>query len=130
MFNSMTFVILFSILQLQVPAPVGVVNDFAGVLDASHERAMAQLIEEVRQKSRGEIAVVTLPYLGGRASIDVSRDIVRVWVVVSACGAGPYARYAVVFLPLIPGPRPGDGQPYVVIGPRYGPEGICPVPLV
>ena len=59
-------------LQLQIPTPVGYVNDFAGVIDDASRQALLAVIDEVRQKSGGEIVVVTLKDLGGRASIDVA----------------------------------------------------------
>ena len=73
--------------QLQIPAPVGFVNDFAGVIDTGAAQRMTAVIQEVRSKSGGEIAVVTLPDLGGRAPSDVARDIGREWGV-GAVGQG------------------------------------------
>ena len=66
-------------LQLQLPAPTGYVNDFAGTLQPGQAQAIQQVVDEVRQKSGGEIVVVTLPDLGGRPSIEVARDIGRQW---------------------------------------------------
>jgi uncharacterized protein len=63
----------------RAPAPVGFVNDFAGVVPAACAAPMRRMIEEVRAKSKGEIAVVTLPTLGGRRLEDVSLAIARQW---------------------------------------------------
>src|SRR5687767_9017887 len=90
-------------LQLQIPAPVGYVNDFAGIIDPATDRAMLGIIDEVRQKSRGEIVVVTLRDLGGRPSIEVARDIGRQWKVGAMGEAGDEARNAGVVLLLKPG---------------------------
>ena len=90
-------------LQLQIPAPVGYVNDFAGVIDDASRQALLAVIDEVRQKSGGEIVVVTLKDLGGRASIDVARDIGRQWKVGATGGAGDRAKNAGVVLLLKPG---------------------------
>jgi len=111
-------------LQVQVPAPTGYVNDFAGVIDDSSRRQMEQLIDEVRAKSGGEIVVVTLKDLGGRASIDVARDIGREWKVGARGGPGDRARNAGVILLLLPGERPGDGKSDLAIATGSGAEGF------
>lgn len=110
--------------QFQIPQPVGFVNDFANVVDPASEQAMLTLIEEVRSKSGGEIVVVTLPDLGGRASIEVARDIGRQWRVGARGGPGERARNAGVVLLLKPGRRPGDGQAELAIATGTGAEGF------
>src|SRR4051812_40406023 len=85
---------------------------------------MLAVIDEVRQKSRGEIVVVTLPDLGGRAASDVARDIGRQWKVGAIGGAGDAARNAGVVLLLKPGARPGDGQAEIFIATGSGSEGF------
>ncbi|GBD32307.1 hypothetical protein HRbin33_01271 [bacterium HR33] len=110
--------------QLQIPQPVGFVNDFANVIDPASERAMLALIEEVRSKSGGQIVVVTLPDLGGRPSIEVARDIGRQWGVGARGGPGDRARNAGVVLLLKPGRRPGDGQAELAIATGTGAEGF------
>jgi uncharacterized protein len=67
--------------QLQLPAPVGYVNDFANVIDAAHRDSMQAVIDEVRAKSGGEIVVVTLPSLQGRSRDEVALQIGREWKV-------------------------------------------------
>ena len=111
-------------LQLQIPSPVGYVNDFAGIIDPSVEQQMLAVIDEVRRKSRGEIVVVTLADLGGRAAGDVARDIGRQWKVGALGGAGDAARNAGVVLLLKPGVRPGDGQADVFVATGSGSEGF------
>lgn len=110
--------------QLQIPAPVGYVNDFAGVIDDAAEREMLAMIEDVRAKSGGEIVVATLRDLGGRASIDVARDIGREWRVGARGGPGDRARNAGVILLLMPGERPGDGRADLAIATGTGAEGF------
>jgi uncharacterized protein len=112
------------VLQLQLPSPVGYVNDFAGVVDATSERTMTAIIEEVRSKSGGEIAVVTLPDLAGRSPMSVARDIGREWGVGSRGGPGDPARNAGVVLLLKPGDRPGDGRADLFIATGTGAEGF------
>jgi uncharacterized protein len=99
-------------------------NDFARVIDAESQRQMLAVIEEVRLKSAGEIVVVTLPDLGGRASSDVARDIGRQWRVGAMGGAGDRARNAGVVLLLKPGVRPGDGLAEIAIATGSGAEGF------
>ena len=65
--------------QIAIPAPTGYVNDFAGVLDAAAVRRMEAVITDVRDKTRGEIAVVTLADIGDRAPVDVAVQIGRAW---------------------------------------------------
>jgi uncharacterized protein len=111
-------------LQLQVPAPTGFVNDFAGVLDAESRREMLAVIDQVKQKSGGEIVVVTLRDLDGRPSIDVARDIGRQWKVGAMGGPGDRARNAGVLVLFKPGARPGDGQADIAIATGTGSEGF------
>ena len=54
------------VLQIQVPAPTGLVNDFANVLTAESADLMTRIAADVRAKSRGELTIVTLPDLDGR----------------------------------------------------------------
>jgi hypothetical protein len=118
----MTILILLATMQLQLPDPVGFVNDFAGVLTTADQRGMLALIEEVRQKSGGELVVVTLPDLQGRAAIAVARDIGRQWGIGAVGQAGDRARNAGVVLLLKPGARPGDGRSDIAIGTGLGAE--------
>jgi len=120
----LSFMVAALVAQLQVPQPVGYVNDFAGVIPTEVARQMLALIDEVRSKSRGDIVVVTLADLGGRASIDVARDIGRQWRVGAQGGAGDEARNAGVILLLKPGQRPGDGQAELAVATGSGAEGF------
>lgn len=43
-----------------LPSPIGFVSDFAGVLDAATEGRLTRRIQELKQKTGSEIAVVTL----------------------------------------------------------------------
>src|SRR6058998_183797 len=57
---------LLLVAQIQLPPPRGYVNDFAGALDSPSVAHMEAVIGEVRVKTRGEIAVVTLPDIAAR----------------------------------------------------------------
>ena len=116
--------VLVIAVQLQIPAPQGYVSDFAGTIDPRLEGAMTSLITEVQQKTGGEIAVVTLRDLEGRASIDVARDIGRQWGIGAERRAGSQASNAGVVLLLVPGQRPGDGTADLAISTGRGAEGF------
>jgi uncharacterized protein len=116
--------LLALLFQLQVPAPVGYVNDFAHVIRPADSAAIAVTIDAVRQRSGGEIVVVTLADLQGRASIDVARDIGRSWRVGAQGAAGDPKRNTGVVLLLVPGRRPGDGRSDVAIASGSGAEGF------
>ena len=69
---------------LQIPRPTGFVNDFANVIPPAYRDSIQSVVDEVRQKSGGEIAVVTFPTLGGRSRDEVGLQILREWGVGSA----------------------------------------------
>lgn len=115
---------LLAAAQVQMPQPVGYVNDFAEVIEAGVKTDMQSVIQDVRRKSGGEIAVVTLRDIGGRPAIEVARDIGRRWGVGQQGGPGDRARNAGVVLLLVPGERPGDGRAQLAIATGTGAEGF------
>jgi len=64
---------------LVIPAPTGFVDDFAHVLSTDDIAALDTLVREVRAKSHGEIAIVTLPSLDGQPIRDVATRIGNEW---------------------------------------------------
>src|SRR6266496_4298152 len=118
--------LLLVLAQIAIPAPRGYVNDFAGVLDPAAVRRMEALITEVRDKTRGEIAVVTLPDLGDRAPADVAVQIGRQWGVGAKGEAGDPAKNLGVVVLLVPrrNHRPGTGKVFIATG--RGAEGFLP----
>src|SRR5438128_6674996 len=109
-----------------LPSPSGYVNDFAGVLDPAAVSRMDAVIAEVRAKSRGEIAVVTLADLGDRAASDVALQIGRQWGVGAKGAAGDPAKNLGVVVLLVPlkNHRRGTGQVFIATG--RGAEGFLP----
>jgi len=95
--------------SLQVPAPVGFVNDFASVIPPDNAARIQRIIEDVRTKSGGDIAVVTLPDLKGRDKADVAREIGRAWKVGSAGKPGDPARNRGVVILVVPKETSSDG---------------------
>ena len=116
-----TFVVLA---QIAIPPPRGYVNDFAGVLDSQSVRHMEAVIAEVRAKTRGEIAVVTLPDIGDRQASDVALQIGRQWGVGATGAAGDPKKNLGVVVLLVPmkNHRPGTGQIFIATG--RGAEGF------
>src|SRR5437667_12173503 len=80
------------LLQIAIPVPSGYVNDFAAVLDPASIAHMDAVIREVKDKTRGEIAVVTLSDIGDREASDVALQIGRQWGVVAKAAAGDSAK--------------------------------------
>lgn len=62
-----------------IPSPVGLVNDFANVIRPACRERIDRIATEVREKSKGEIAVVTLPSLQSRRIEEWSLRIARSW---------------------------------------------------
>jgi uncharacterized protein len=113
-----------ALLQIAVPSPRGYVNDFAGVLDSASVAHMDAVIAEVRDKTRGEIAVVTLSDIGDRPAADVALEIGRRWGVGAKGSAGDPAKNLGVVVLLVPqkNHRPGTGQIFIATG--RGAEGF------
>src|SRR5213596_3692027 len=107
-----------------LPPPRGYVNDFAGVLDPASVSRIEAVIAEVRAKSRGEIAVVTLADIGDRAASDVALQIGRQWGVGAKGEAGDRAKNLGVVVLLVPrkNHQPGTGDVFIATG--RGAEGF------
>ncbi|HET7233636.1 MAG TPA: TPM domain-containing protein [Longimicrobium sp.] len=65
--------------QIQLPQPRGYVNDFANVISTAYRDSIQAVVDDVREKSGGEIVVVTLPSLNGRSRDEVALQIGREW---------------------------------------------------
>ena len=65
--------------QLKIPAEVGYVNDFAGVISIENKNNLDSYLKQLDKKTGAEIAVVTLPSLKGNSIEDVALDIGRKW---------------------------------------------------
>jgi uncharacterized protein len=63
----------------ELPPPTGFVNDFANVVDAASRERMETMARNFRDRTGIDVAVVTLPSLGGRPIEDVSIDLAREW---------------------------------------------------
>ncbi|HWZ27036.1 MAG TPA: TPM domain-containing protein [Gemmatimonadales bacterium] len=110
--------------QFVIPAPRGYVSDFAGVLDPASITRMTAVIEDLKAKTGGEIAVVTLADLQGRAASDVALQIGRTWGVGSKGNPGDPARNRGIVILLVPrkNHRSGSGAFWIATG--NGTEGF------
>ena len=117
-------ILLAVLLQISIPPPRGFVNDFAGVLDSASTRHMEAVIAEVRDKTKGEIAVATLADIGDRAAGDVAVQIGRQWGVGAKAEAGDRSKNLGVVVFLVPrkSHRPGTGDVFIATG--RGAEGF------
>jgi uncharacterized protein len=119
-------IVLALLLQISVPAPRGFVNDFADVLDSASIQHLDAVIREVREQTRGEIAVVTLLDIGDHPASDVAVQIGRQWGVGAAAEAGDRSKNLGVVLLIVPrkNHQPGTGAVFIATG--RGAEGFLP----
>jgi uncharacterized protein len=118
--------LLVQALALQIPPPRGFVNDFAGVLDSAAIVRIEATIREVREKTQGEIAVVTLADLGNREAGDVALQIGRQWGVGAKGEAGDPAKNLGVVVLLVPLKNHQRGTGRIFIATGRGAEGFLP----
>jgi uncharacterized protein len=108
----------------QIPPPQGLVNDFANVLPPMSAARIERIAQDVRDKSKGEIAVVTLPDLAGRAPSDVALRIGREWKVGNLADIGNRTRNAGAVILLVPKETSSDGRGYCRVETGQGAEGF------
>jgi uncharacterized protein len=107
-----------------IPAPRGMVNDFANVIPPDQAARIEALATDVRAKSGGEIAVVTLRDLGGRDAGEIALRIGREWKVGANAKIGDASRNAGVIILVVPKETSADGKGYVRIETGQGSEGF------
>ena len=110
--------------ELTLPAPRGLLNDFANVVPADRAARIEALAQRVREASKGEIAIVTLPDIGDRPVSDVALRIGRQWGVGAAGEAGDSAKNAGVVVLLVPKETSSDGKGHISITTGRGVEGF------
>lgn len=64
---------------IQIPQPIGTVNDFAGIIDATSKQNIANAISEINQKTTAEIAVVTIESLDGIPKEEYAIELAQKW---------------------------------------------------
>jgi uncharacterized protein len=107
-----------------IPAPRGMVNDFANVIPPEQAARIEALANDVRAKSGGEIAVVTLSDIGGRDEGDIALRIGREWKVGAAAKIGDATRNAGVVILVVPKETSSDGRGHVSVQVGQGSEGF------
>ena len=116
---------VFALLQaVQIPAPTGLVNDFAHALQPATAARIEAIAADVRNKSRGEITVVTLPDIGTNAVEDVALQIGRQWKVGKIGNPGDPTRNAGAVILLVPKETSSDGRGHCYIATGRGAEGF------
>jgi uncharacterized protein len=108
----------------QLPQPVGLVNDFAHVIPAPDADRITQIANDVRTKSRGEIAVVTLPDIGDRDVSDVGVQLIRQWKIGKVGNPGDPTRNAGAVILVVPKETNSDGRGRCWITTGSGAEGF------
>ena len=117
---------------IQVPSPprgygtetAEIVVDQANVLTPEDEALINRIAFDVKRKSGGEIAVVTLPDVGQRDGSDVALEIGRQWGVGANAEIGQATRNAGVVILLVPKETSSDGQGRCRIQTGRGTEGF------
>ena len=109
---------------IQSPAPTGLVNDFAHVIQPDAAQRMERIAQDVRAKSRGEITIVTLPDIGTRDVQEVALQIGRQWKVGKIGNPGDPTRNAGAVILLVPKETSKDGRGHCFIATGYGAEGF------
>ncbi len=102
--------------------PTGMVTDVAQLLDASSLARIDARLTLLRQQTGAEIAVVTLPTLGGREPAEVALAIGRAWGVGAKAAVGDQTRNAGAVFLLVP--RSGDQRGEIRLEVGNGLEGI------
>jgi uncharacterized protein len=69
----------FFVYARDIPAPLGWVNDFAGVISPEYKEKLNSLIEELEQKTTTEIAVVTINSISPYGEIEYARLLFDNW---------------------------------------------------
>ena len=99
-------------------------NDFAHVLQPDAVQRMERIAEDVRTKSRGEIAIVTLPDIGTRDVEQVATQIGRQWKVGKAGTPGDPTRNAGAVILIVPKETSKDGRGHCFVATGRATEGF------
>lgn len=65
--------------QEEFPDPLGYVSDFAEIISDQDEAQMTSVISELKEKTTAEIAVVTMPDIGGQSEEIYANELFRAW---------------------------------------------------
>jgi uncharacterized protein len=121
---TMLFLATMPLMAQDIPAPTGHVNDFANVISPDARARMEDLARRVRTATAGDIAIVTLPDLGGRPVEEVALRIGREWRLGADSAIGSRARNVGVVILLVPKETSSDGRGHCRIETGQGAEGF------
>jgi uncharacterized protein len=100
--------------DLKIPPPQGLVSDFAGVIDQPTRQQLTRLLQELKDKTGAEIAVVTVETTQPLTAFDYAIKVAETWK------PGEKGKdNGVVFLVAVK-----DRKMFIVTG--YGVEGVLP----
>ena len=105
-------------------APVGYVSDFANILPAERVSLLTRIAEDVKAKSGGEIAIVTMADIGDRQASEIALQIGRQWKVGQNDAIGSRSRNAGVVILLVPKETNSSGRGSCRIEVGQGSEGF------
>lgn len=94
---------------LQLPEFVGYVNDFANVIPADAKARLEELATQLNATTRGDMVIVTMRDLGGRAKEDVALELGRSWKVGANTAVGDKARNTGIIILVVPKETSSDG---------------------
>ena len=117
---------VFALFQgVTVPAaPIGYVSDFANILPADRVSLMTRIAEDVKAKSGGEIAIVTMADIGDRQASEIALAIGRQWKVGQNDAVGNRSRNAGVIILLVPKESNSSGRGACRVEVGQGSEGF------
>ena len=124
-FSALVAGVIALIQGISVPAtPTGYVSDFANILPPDRVTLLTRIAEDVKAKSGGEIAIVTLADIGDRQASEFALEIGRRWKVGQNDAVGTRSRNAGVVILLVPKEtnRSGRGACRIEVG--QGSEGF------
>ena len=107
-----------------IPPPRGLVNDFAGVLTPEASARIERITQSVRDRTGGEMAIVTMRDIGGRPPSDVALRIGRDWKVGAMAPIGDRKRNTGVVILVVPKETSSDGRGHCRIETGQGAEGF------
>lgn len=102
-----------TVLAIDLPKPIGFVNDYAGILQASDKQALEKILRNFEKRTSNEIAVVIISTFQGLDKSSYSQELFNAWKI-----GKKYKNNGVLFLlgPKEGKPFPRSGEAFVKMG--------------